>query len=72
MNRNLNGGYIGLLAILIVSVLIVYLMMKQFEGFGMLQPDTNQTFTESSNAIVTPIEQAQDVKKMVEGRNLGL
>lgn len=74
MNKTYSGGYIGLLAILITVAIIAYIMIKQYESYGMIQPEISAKPLGSDNTtdIVSPIQRAKDVKSMVEGRNVEL
>lgn len=72
-----NGGYVGLLALLIVTMIIVFMMAKEFQTYGITQvaPGVGTTTAGGSpvgssasggiNAMA-PIQQAQNAKNIME------
>jgi hypothetical protein len=68
-NLNKQSGYAGLIAILIVVVIIVFIMIKEYQQVGIIQPEVNPSNNVASSTVyVSPIDQAKNVKAMVEQR----
>jgi hypothetical protein len=78
-NHQDNGGYIGLLVILITFMIIAILMYTEYDGFGFLKSNepvnpngsiaTGNSFVPASN---TPLGRALDAKNTIEAHNKSL
>lgn len=74
MKANYNGGYVGLIALLIVVAIMAFLMLKEYESVGLvpLEGSSATTTGSSSPAAVSPIQQAKNVKNLIETQDRGL
>jgi len=74
--QNLNCGYIGLIALLIAVLIMVFLMLQEYQSFGLGQLKNATTTNDNGSGVtsdtMTPIEQAQNVKKIIETHNKDL
>ena len=69
-----RGGYVGLIVLLIAVFISVFIMVNEFEVFGLGQLKNNATTTSgrATSDTITPIQQAKDVKKTIEDYNQNL
>ena len=68
---NKDRGCAGLIAILIVVAIIAYLMVRQYEQYGLVPSGTGTT-TSAENTepeSLTPIEQAKNAKALLESQD---
>lgn len=63
MKRDYTRGYVGLLALLIVAVIIVFLIAKEYKVY--FNAAGSQSATSTLNGR-TPIQAAQDAKDLIE------
>ena len=65
--QNLKRGYIGLIALLIAVLIMVFMVLQEYQSFGLGQLKTGAT-----SGTMTPIQQAQNVKKIIETHDKNL
>jgi hypothetical protein len=66
-----NGGYVGLVAILVTVFIITFLIIKQYERVGIIK-DKNYTpdiYYDGAGVNRTPIESAQNAKDILENKS---
>jgi hypothetical protein len=66
-----NGGYVGLVALLVTVLLITFLIIKQYERVGVIK-DKNYApdiYYDNSGVNRTPIESAQNAKDVLEKKD---
>ncbi len=66
-----NGGYVGLVVILVTVLIITFLIIKQYERVGVIKSNNYapDIYYDNSGINRTPIESAQNAKDVLEKKD---